>query len=102
MRMTMSFSAILLLSVISATNGATPYLKGVTDKEPLSYAVGEEIVFTVTAQEADLEESSTEVAVMIAVPAPTPVTRPFAFTVATRSSEEDQVTDLSDAFQGMT
>jgi len=53
MRMIVSFSAILLLSVISEANGAAPYLRGVTDKDPLSYAVGEEMVFTVTAQEAE-------------------------------------------------
>ena len=32
---------------------AAPYLKGVTDKDPLSYAVGEDIVFTVSLEGAE-------------------------------------------------
>ena len=38
--------------IVAWTVNAAPYLKGVTDKDPLSYSVGEEIVFAVTAQEA--------------------------------------------------
>ena len=32
---------------------AAPYLKGVTDRDPLSYAVGEDIVFTVSLEGAE-------------------------------------------------
>ena len=46
----------LLVAFVFMVHGlayAVPYLKGVTDKDPLSYAVGEDIVFTVTVQETE-------------------------------------------------
>lgn len=50
------------------------------------------MVSTVTTQVALTEGSFTEVAVMLAVPLPTAVTRPLSLTVATSVLSEDQVT----------
>ena len=47
---------------------------------------------TVTLQVADLPLPSLAVALMVALPSPTEVTRPFWSTVATASLEEVQVT----------
>lgn len=44
--------ALFAAVVASFVTSAKPWLKGVTDKDPLSYSVGEEIVFTVTTQDA--------------------------------------------------
>jgi len=46
----------LLLAFVLMVHGlafAAPYLKGATDKDPLSYAVGEDIVFTVSLEGAE-------------------------------------------------
>ena len=57
---------------------------------------------TVTSQLALTVGSRLEVAVTVQVPALTPVTTPFSFTVATLASEVDQVTVRSVAVQGRT
>ena len=51
----MKRSATILFAAVVASLAASagPWLKGETGKDPLSYAVGEDIVFTVTAQEVD-------------------------------------------------
>ena len=57
---------------------------------------------TVTGSSAFTPPPSSVVAVMVAVPALTPVTVPSAATLATDSSEEDQVTFLLTASSGVT
>ena len=55
-RSTAKAAAVLVaVSLMSAFGGPLDkaWLKGVTDKDPLSYAIGEEIVITVTAQDID-------------------------------------------------
>ncbi len=56
---------------------------------------------TVTVQEADNPDSF-DVAVMMAWPKETAVTRPFSSTEATPGSEETQETDLSGISSGCT
>ena len=55
---------------------------------------------TVTVQVAVTLGSALAAAVMVAVPTLLAVTRPVSSTVATSSSEEDQVTEVSARFQG--
>jgi hypothetical protein len=56
----------------------------------------------VTTDDAALVGSAVDVAVMLAVPALTPVTFPFASTVATAALLEDQVTVLAEAASAVT
>lgn len=56
MRKLIFLGAVLSFGVVSAA----PWLKGVTDKDPLSYKVGEEIVFTVTLEGVSAFPEGTE------------------------------------------
>ena len=61
-----------------------------------------DVGLTVTVQEADRAEPSLVVAVMVASPTETAVTRPFSSTEATQGSEETHDTDLSGISSGST
>lgn len=52
MRNAASFVALSLFVACPVGAVAAPWIEGTTDKDPLSYSVGEEIVFTVTLREA--------------------------------------------------
>ena len=57
---------------------------------------------TVTCNVPETSGAATDVAVMVAVPGATPVTKPVGLTVAIASSSEAHVTDLSSASAGRT